>query len=58
MKFEKTFTPYKIGNLMIKNRLIMPAMDSGMFSLEGGVVQSTLDYYGARAAGGFGSLIH
>lgn len=57
MHFSNTFTPYKIGNLLIKNRLIVPAMDSGVFSPEGLVVQSTLDYYGARAAGGFGLII-
>lgn len=57
MNFSNTFTPYKIGNLMIKNRLTVPAMDSGVFSPEGYVEQSTLDYYGARAAGGFGLII-
>ena len=57
MYFSNTFTPYKIGNLMIKNRLTVPAMDSGVFSPEGYVAQSTLDYYGARAAGGFGLII-
>lgn len=57
MNFEKTFSPYKIGNLLVKNRLIVPAMDSGVFDPNGLVVQSTLDYYGARAAGGFGLII-
>lgn len=57
MNFSNAFTPYKIGNLMIKNRLTVPAMDSGVFSPEGYVAQSTLDYYGARAAGGFGLII-
>jgi 2,4-dienoyl-CoA reductase-like NADH-dependent reductase (Old Yellow Enzyme family)/thioredoxin reductase len=57
MNFSKTFSPYKIGNLIVKNRLIMPAMDSGVFDPAGLVVQSTLDYYGARAAGGFGLII-
>ncbi|MCD8118032.1 MAG: NAD(P)/FAD-dependent oxidoreductase [Lachnospiraceae bacterium] len=57
MKFEKAFTPYKIGNLLIKNRFIMPAMDSGVFDENGLVIQPTLDYYGARAAGGFGLII-
>ncbi len=57
MHFSNTFTPYKLGNLLIKNRLLVPAMDSGVFSPEGLVVQSTLDYYGARAAGGFGLII-
>lgn len=57
MHFEKTFTPYKIGNLFVKNRLIVPAMDSGVFDPAGFVNQATLDYYGARAAGGFGLII-
>ena len=57
MNFERTFSPYKIGKLLIKNRLIVPAMDSGVFDANGHVVQSTLDYYGARAAGGFGLII-
>ena len=54
MHFNNTFTPYKIGNLLVKNRLIVPAMDSGVFDPAGFVIQPTLDYYGARAAGGFG----
>ena len=49
--------PYKIGNTLIKNRLIVPAMDSGVFDINGNVIQATLDYYGARAAGGFGLII-
>ena len=57
MHFENTFTPYKLGNLQIKNRLIVPAMDSGVFDMNGLVQQATLDYYGARAAGGFGLII-
>ena len=57
MHFEKTFTPFKIGNVLIRNRLIMPAMDSGVFDANGHVIQPTLDYYGARAAGGFGLII-
>ena len=57
MNFEHAFSPYKIGNLLIKNRFVMPAMDSGVFTPEGLVFQPTLDYYGARAAGGFGLII-
>lgn len=57
MHFNKTFTPFMLGNIQIRNRLIMPAMDSGVFTPEGLVYQPTLDYYGARAAGGFGLII-
>ena len=57
MHFSNTYSPYKIGNLEIKNRLTVPAMDSGVFDQKGFVYQPTLDYYGARAAGGFGLVI-
>ena len=57
MRFSNTFSPYRIGSLEIKNRLIVPAMDSGVFDEKGFVFQPTLDYYGARAAGGFGLII-
>ena len=57
MRFSNTFSPYRIGSLEIKNRLIVPAMDSGVFDEKGFVFQPTLDYYGARAAGGFGLVI-
>ena len=53
MRFSTTFSPYRIGSLDVKNRLIMPAMDSGVFDPQGFVNQNTIDYYGARAAGGF-----
>lgn len=57
MNFEKAFTPFHIGSVLVKNRLIVPAMDSGVFDPNGFVYQPTLDYYGARAAGGFGLII-
>lgn len=57
MRFNNTFSPWRIGSVDIKNRLIVPAMDSGVFDQKGFVYQPTLDYYGARAAGGFGLVI-
>lgn len=57
MRFTNTFSPYRMGQVDVKNRLIMPAMDSGVFDQNGMVRQATLDYYGARAAGGFGLII-
>ena len=50
MRFTNTFSPYRMGQVDVKNRLIMPAMDSGVFDQNGMVRQATLDYYGARAA--------
>ena len=35
MKYEKIFTPYKIGNCEIPNRLVVPAMVANMCPDEG-----------------------
>lgn len=55
--FNKLFEKKKIGNLEIKNRLIVPAMDSGLTTKEHLFSQRALDYYTARAKGGFGLII-
>lgn len=57
MEFKDTFSPIKIGSTTVKNRLVVPAMDSGTFDPRGGVIQSAIDYYGARAKGGYGMII-
>ena len=58
MKSEKNnlFTPLKIGNLEIKNRIVMPPMC--MYSAEDGYVNDWhLQHYAARAIGGTGLII-
>lgn len=57
MNFDRTFTPMKIGNMLVKNRLVVPAMDSGMCEDDGTVKDLAVDYYRARALGGFGMII-
>lgn len=57
MNFESTFTPMYIGNMLVKNRLVVPAMDSGMAEPDGSISSKTVDYYAARARGGFGMVI-
>lgn len=57
MNFENTFQPFYIGNILIKNRLVMPAMDSAMCEEDGTIGKMACDYYGARAKGGFGLVI-
>lgn len=54
---SKLFTPMKIGNLTIKNRFIMPAMDSGTTTKDHEYSDHSISYYTARARGGFGLLI-
>ena len=52
MNFETTFTPMYIGKMLVKNRLVVPAMDSGMPEPDGSINENTISYYGARARGG------
>ena len=55
--FNKLFEPMKIGNLEIKNRLVVPAMDSGTTTKEHLFSEQSLNYFAARAKGGFGLVI-
>lgn len=57
MNFQSTFSPMYIGNMLVKNRLVVPAMDSAMCEEDGTIEKMACDYYGARAKGGFGMVI-
>jgi len=56
MKFFKLFTPLRIKNLDISNRIIMPAMHLGLAD-QGAITQRLIDFYVERAKGGAGMLI-
>ena len=49
--FSNLFSPYKIRELELKNRVIMPAMGT-RFCVERRVTQRLIDYHVARARGG------
>lgn len=58
MKYQKLFTPIKIGNLEVPNRYAMAPMGPlGLGDCEGGWNQRGIDYYTRRAAGGTGLII-
>ena len=57
MEYSKLFAPGKIGNLTLKNRLIVGAMGVGFSELGGMPTDRTVAYYEARAKGGFGLII-
>lgn len=57
MNFEATFKPMYIGKMLVKNRLVVPAMDSAMCEEDGTIGKMACDYYGSRAKGGFGLVI-
>ena len=51
------FTPMRIGNVEIRNRVVMPAMVTRLADDEGYVTDATVAYFKARAAGGTGLVI-
>lgn len=55
--FDKLFEPMKIGKLEIKNRFVMPPMDSHYTDQDHYYTQQAYNYYGERAKGGFGLII-
>jgi 2,4-dienoyl-CoA reductase (NADPH2) len=56
MKFFKLFSPLKIGDMIISNRIIMPAINLN-YANEGYITQKIIDFYNERAKGGAGMLI-
>ena len=57
MKYEKLFTPIKIGNVEIKNRLVMAPMLMDFGQFDGRTTEMLMDYYEERAKGGTGLII-
>lgn len=54
--YSALFEPMKIGKLEIKNRLVVPAMDSHYTDENHQFTNQALNYYGERALGGFGLI--
>ena len=57
MQLKKLFEPTKIGKMELKNRMVMPAMDTNLGSRDGFVTSRLVDYYDERAKGGVGLII-
>lgn len=57
MAYEKLFTPGKIGNVEIKNRVVMPPMMLGFGQFDGTPTEEMMDYYEERAIGGTGLIV-
>lgn len=56
MKYEKLFTPMKIGSVEIKNRVVMAPMCMGFGQYNGCATKKMMDYYEERAKGGVGLI--
>ena len=57
MSYEKLFEPGMIGNLEIKNRIVMPAMGCSLAESTGEAGARMIKYYAERARGGAGLII-
>ncbi|MBL4937585.1 FAD-dependent oxidoreductase [Clostridium sp. YIM B02515] len=57
MKYKNLFSKGKIGNLELKNRIVMPAMGTSLASSTGEATQELIRYYEERAKGGCGLII-
>ncbi|MCJ7575747.1 MAG: FAD-dependent oxidoreductase [Dehalococcoidia bacterium] len=57
VRFKKIFEPTNIGQMRLKNRIVMPPMGTNYAEAGGAVSQRMLDYYEARARGGTGLII-
>ncbi|SDL94398.1 FAD-dependent oxidoreductase [Bacillus sp. OK048] len=57
MHYPNIFKEGKIGNLTLKNRIVMPPMGTNLAGPEGEVTDQLIAYYEERAKGGTGLLI-
>lgn len=57
MKYQKLFEKGHIGNLKLKNRIVMPPMETGLASISGEASEDIIKYYEQRAKGGCGLII-
>lgn len=55
--YEKLFTPFKIGKMEVKNRIVMSPMGTNSADIDGKISEDEIDYFEARARGGAGMII-
>jgi 2,4-dienoyl-CoA reductase-like NADH-dependent reductase (Old Yellow Enzyme family)/thioredoxin reductase len=56
-EFQNLFSPIKIGRMELNNRFVIPPMATNLANEDGTVSQGLIDYWVARAKGGWGLLI-
>ena len=55
--FDSLFTPFSIGKMEIKNRLVMSPMGTYAALMDGSVSDTLATYFEERAKGGVGAII-
>jgi 2,4-dienoyl-CoA reductase-like NADH-dependent reductase (Old Yellow Enzyme family)/thioredoxin reductase len=56
-KFELLTSPFTIGNMQIKNRIVMPPMNTNFSNENGAITEQMTQYYVRRAKGGAGLIV-
>ena len=54
---KKLFSPYNIGTMALKNRIVMGPMGTNLSNPDGSITPEEIAYYEARARGGAGMII-
>ncbi|HBR32960.1 MAG TPA: NADH:flavin oxidoreductase, partial [Clostridiales bacterium] len=57
MNYSKLLTPYKIGKMQVKNRIVMAPMGLNAAHPDGTIDNDEIDYFEERAKGGTGLII-
>ncbi len=57
MEYKMLFSKFKIGNVELKNRIVMSPMLMGFGQFNGNATEKMMDYYEERAKGGTGLII-
>lgn len=57
MEYKKLFTPFKIGSMEVKNRIVFSPIGINASNIDGTISNDEIDYYEERARGGVGMII-
>ena len=57
MQFTKLFEPLETPKITLKNRLVVPPMETTLGGEDGSITPELIAYWEERAKGGFGTLI-
>ena len=49
---DKLFSPFRLKNISLQNRIVMPALASFLVGVDGSISGATVEHYRRRAAGG------
>lgn len=56
-KYDVLFTPFKIGNMVVKNRIVQCPHGTNAANADGTLTDNRIDFYARRAQGGVGLII-